>query len=51
MKVTMKLDEEKKHSVRYDAVEKHAAIKSIYIMKSDLPKPYPKQVQVEVTLG
>lgn len=44
--IPMKKYEEKKHSVRYNAAEEDAAIKSVYIMKSHLPTSFPEEVTV-----
>jgi hypothetical protein len=46
--VTMKLNEEKKHSVRYDAADKDADVRSIYIMKSAFAvgEQYPKTIKL-----
>lgn len=37
IRVPMKINSEKKHSVRYDAVADNAPVTSIYIMKTSLP--------------
>ena len=43
MKAFMRLKEEKKHSVRYDAQDEESAkiLTSLYVMKTYLPIPYP----------
>jgi hypothetical protein len=46
--ITLSFKDEKKHSVRYDSPEKDAMISSIYIHKSALTRPWPKQVRVTV---
>jgi len=46
--VPMKINSEKKHSVRYDAVDNDAGITSIYIMKSSLITPYPTKIIISV---
>lgn len=40
--IRMVLNSEKKHSVRYDAQNNDSAVTSSYVMKKDLPKPYPQ---------
>jgi len=44
--VTLVMNSEKRHSVRYDAVGDDPALTSAYIMKHSLPKPYPQTVKV-----
>jgi len=46
--VPMKINSEKKHSVRYDAVNGEAAITSVYVMKSSLITPYPTKIIISV---
>jgi len=48
--VTMKLNEEKKHSVRYDSANKEADVRSIYIMKSAFAvgEQYPKTILLTI---
>jgi len=50
MKITipMKINSEKKHSVRYDAKDNDAGVTSVYIMKSSLTTPYPSEVTISV---
>jgi hypothetical protein len=50
MTVTLRLHEEKKHSVRYDAADEETAkkLRSIYIGKEALTKPYPLKVTVTI---
>ncbi len=47
-KIAMKINSEKKHSVRYDAVDKDAAIQSTYVMRSSLPKDIPQSITVSL---
>ncbi len=46
--VPMKLNSEKKHSVRYDATVADAGVTSVYVMRSSLPKDIPQNLVVEV---
>lgn len=49
--IPMKLNSEKKHSIRYDAVDGTAAIQSVYFMRKDIPNniiPQTITVKVEV---
>lgn len=43
---TLTFRAEKKHSIRYDNPYDSAAIKSIYVMKDFMPKPYPREVKI-----
>lgn len=50
-KISMKIDSEKKHSVRYDVIETEgvdAALQSIYVMRSSLPNPIPQKINVTI---
>lgn len=49
-KIEMTINEEKKHSVRYDASKNQndPAITSVYVMKSSLTKPYPDKIFVTI---
>ncbi len=47
-KITMKINSEKKHSVRYDAIDKDAAIQSTYVMRTSLPNVIPQSITVSV---
>lgn len=49
MKTALVLKDVKVHSIRYDAFQEDSCIKSIYIHKSHLTRPYPKAVIVEIT--
>lgn len=49
--VPMKINSEKKHSVRYDATANEAGVTSIYVMKSSLPNPIPQNIIVTVKFG
>lgn len=44
----MSINSEKKHSIRYDAKDNNAAITSVYVMKSSLPKPYPTNITITI---
>lgn len=44
----MKINSEKKHSVRYDAVDKDASVTSVYVMKTSIPNPIPNNITVKV---
>jgi len=46
--IKMVLNSEKKHSVRYDAFSADAAVSSSYVMKKDLPKPYPQSFTMKL---
>ena len=48
--VPMKINSEKKHSVRYDAVDKEAGIQSIYVMRNSLPATLPPTFSVPVEM-
>ena len=50
MKITvpMKINSEKKHSVRYDAIGDEGGITSVYVMKTQLTKPYPEMINVSL---
>jgi hypothetical protein len=48
--VPMKINSEKKHSVRYDAVDKEAGIQSVYVMRSSLPAKIPQTLSVKVEM-
>lgn len=45
---TLKFNSEKKHSIRYDAVDKDAVLSSAYIRKADLPRPLPLEIKITV---
>lgn len=47
----MKINSEKKHSIRYDAIDKDAGVTSVYVMKSSLVTPYPKNIIITVQEG
>lgn len=44
--IPMKINSEKKHSVRYDAIDKNAAVQSVYV--ANLPSPPPQTITVKV---
>ncbi len=44
--IPMKINSEKKHSIRYDAVDKDAAVTSIYLMRKDIPEG---KIPLEIT--
>ena len=46
----MKINSEKKHSVRYDAVDKDAAVTSVYVMKTVLPINIPKNITIKIEM-
>lgn len=46
--IEFKLREEKKGSVRYDASSDDPAVTSAYVMKKDLPKPYPQTFKMQL---
>lgn len=46
--IPMKINSEKKHSVRYDAIDKDAALTSVYVMKTSLPNPIPQTLTIKV---
>lgn len=48
--VPMKINSEKKHSVRYDAVANEAGITSVYVMRSSLPAKIPQSIIVKVEM-
>lgn len=48
--VPMKINSEKKHSVRYDAVLPDAAIQSVYIMKTAFPNKIPQTVTLTIQM-
>lgn len=51
IKIPMKINSEKKYSVRYDAIDKDAGVSSAYVMKSSLPKPTPQSITLTVEFG
>lgn len=49
--IPMAFYEDKKHSVRYNATDKDAAVSSIYLMRKDLPNgKAPKTINVKVEM-
>lgn len=46
----MQFNEEKKHSVRYDAAPGTVKpmLTSVYVMKTALPNPYPRSISVQI---
>lgn len=50
--IPMKRNSDKKHSIRYDAIDSSAAIQSIYLMRKDLPDKnvIPETVTVKVEI-
>lgn len=46
----MKINSEKKHSVRYDALGEKAGVQSVYVMKSSLPVKIPQTITVKVEM-
>lgn len=51
--IPMKLNSEKKHSIRYDAIEGLAAVQSVYLMRKDLPNQnvIPQTITVKVEIN
>ena len=50
IKIPMKINSEKKHSVRYDAIDKDAGVTSIYLMRTSLPNIIPQIIMVKVEM-
>lgn len=50
IKVPMKINSEKVHSIRYDAIDKDAGVTSVYVMKSSLVTPYPQSINVIIEM-
>ena len=48
--IPMKINSEKKHSVRYDAIGEAAAITSVYVMRNHLPAKIPQTITVKLEL-
>lgn len=48
--IPMKINSEKKHSVRYDAIDKDAAVQSLYLMKSSFTNAAIPQT-ITITVG
>lgn len=48
--VPMKINSEKKHSVRYDALANDAGITSVYVMRTSLPAKIPQTITVKVEM-
>lgn len=50
--IPMKRNSDKKHSIRYDAVDSTAAIQSVYLMRKDLPNQnlIPETIIVKVEI-
>ena len=48
--IPMKINSEKKHSVRYDALDKDAAIQSLYIMRTGLPAKIPQSLNIKIEM-
>lgn len=46
---TLTLTDEKKHSVRYDSDEDSPVLRSAYIKKDALPRPFPPVVVITIT--
>jgi hypothetical protein len=46
--IPMKINSEKKHSVRYDAIDKDAAVISVYVMRTSIPTPIPQTIIIKV---
>lgn len=50
LKIPMKINSEKKHSVRYDAIDKDAGVTSVYVMRTSLPNQIPQTILVKVEM-
>lgn len=48
--IPMKINSEKKHSVRYEAIDKDAAVTSVYVMRTHLPDTIPKSITLKVEM-
>jgi hypothetical protein len=49
--IEMKFKAEMKHSVRYESIERDAAVTSVYLMKSHLPETsYPGKITIKVEI-
>ena len=48
IKIPMKINSEKKHSVRYDAVDKDAGVTSIYVMRTLYLLKFHKQLLLQL---
>lgn len=49
--VRLELYKEVKHSVRYDSKDEGAIVKSVYVAKTGLTKPWPKAIVLKVEEG
>lgn len=49
MKVTLVVNKECKHSVRYDSTSKDSPIDSVYVKKTGLPTPHPKKIELDLS--
>ncbi len=50
MKATLKLERETKGALLYKNVVDNQSITTLYIRKSELKKPYPKQITMTIAL-
>ena len=48
LRIEMKLNSEKKSSIRYDAIEDNPARSAVYIMKASLHRPFPQNIVIKV---
>lgn len=48
--IPMKINSEKKHSVRYDAIDKDAAVISVYVMRTSIPNNIPQSITLKVEM-
>ncbi len=48
--IPMKINSEKKHSVRYDAIDSNAAITSAYVMRNALPVKIPQTLIIKIEM-
>lgn len=48
--IPMKINSEKKNSVRYDAIGSDAGVTSLYVMRHSLPVKIPQYITVKVEM-
>ena len=48
--IPIKINSEKKHSVRYDAIESNTAISSVYVMKNSIPSKISQNIIVKIEM-
>jgi len=49
LKLTLALKKETKGTVVYEATDEEAALRSLYIVKTAVPQPFPPSVTVNIT--